>query len=59
MKQPPANRSPEAVALRKAAWDWAHLDVAGLTTDPNDRIGAAANRRLLKAAQAYAERADR
>jgi len=54
---PPANTSPEAVALRKAAYAFGRL--FGEPTDLNDIVGQKANWRLLAAAVSYARAVER
>jgi hypothetical protein len=53
-REPPANTSPEAVALRTLAQKFGKAPVR----DANDTDGQGANRALLKAAIAYARVAD-
>lgn len=50
LKKPPANNSPEAIALRTLALKFGRQQP---NNDPHDRPGQRLNRALLKAARAY------
>jgi hypothetical protein len=58
LKDPPANISPEAVRLRKAAITFAR-NIGGPVIDMDDTLGHKLNRALLRAAVAYAQAASR